>query len=55
MSEDLTDLQPGQPGHTDMGPDASRAPRSGYAGLTDTVVHYQEWGALRAEAVGWRG
>jgi hypothetical protein len=55
MSEDLTDLQPGQSGHTDMGPDASRAPRPGYAGLTDTVVHYQEWSDLRAEAVGWRG
>lgn len=51
MGEDLTDLQPGQPGHTDMGPDASRAPRSGYAGLTDTVVHDQEWGDPRAEAV----
>ena len=55
MGEDLTDLQPGQPGHTDMGPDASRAPRSGYAGLTDTVVHDQEWGDPRAAAVGWRG
>jgi pimeloyl-ACP methyl ester carboxylesterase len=42
---------PGQSGHANMGPDAGRAPRSGYARLTDAVVHYQEWGDPRAEAV----